>query len=71
MVFPSPGDEVYYNEAGEPLGWSKPASAADYYCEWCGFSHGGECPTDVDIDDDEEYDAPIGDARTAVYGNEA
>jgi len=62
MGFPSAGDEVYRNEAGEPVGWGKPESAEDNYCDDCGFSHGGECPDEPDYDEydeDEEYDAPI------------
>lgn len=50
MMFPVPGDEIEYNEAGEPIGWSQPAPDSDY-CDRpsCGFSHPpGAC------DDDEE-----------------
>lgn len=49
MTFPTAGSQVYYNEAGEPLGWDNPArddgpdpdefnDAADYFddggAEW-------------------------------------
>lgn len=43
LMFPVPGDEIEYNEAGEPIGWSKPASPDSYYCDRCGFNHAGEC----------------------------
>jgi hypothetical protein len=52
-VFPPAGSEIYRNEAGEVLGWGRPESAEDYYCDFCGISHTGECLTDVDIDDEE------------------
>lgn len=26
MAFPGPGAQVYYNEAGEPLGWDYPST---------------------------------------------
>ena len=52
MMFPTPGDEIYYNEAGEPIGWSKPAQPDDYYCDQCGFNHVGECADDYEGDDE-------------------
>ncbi len=42
-MFPPPGAMVYYNDAGEPLGWDSPADGMDYYCDDCGFPHRGEC----------------------------
>jgi len=55
MAFPSPGDEIYRNEDGEPVGWSKPADANDYYCDICGFGHLGPCSEDSD----EDFDAML------------
>jgi len=54
MAFPSPGDNIYYNDAGEPLGWDKPADPADYWCDDCGFSHPGPCPDPEDEDEGNE-----------------
>ncbi len=31
MTFPGAGAQVYYNEAGEPLGWDYPAEDDPYY----------------------------------------
>lgn len=42
-MFPTPGNEIYYNGDGEVLGWSKPATTEDYYCDECGFSHVNDC----------------------------
>jgi hypothetical protein len=50
-MFPSAGDQIIHNEDGEVLGWDKPETAADYYCDMCGFSHAGECPDDYDEGD--------------------
>lgn len=48
-MFPSAGDQVYYNEAGEPIGWDKPDDdGMAYYCGDCGFSHTGSCPDPYD-----------------------
>jgi hypothetical protein len=59
MGFPAAGDEVYYNEAGEPTGWGKPETAESQYCDVHGFAHSRTC---AEIDEesaaDEEYDAP-------------
>lgn len=30
MAFPGPGAQIYYNEAGEPLGWDYPSDEPDY-----------------------------------------
>jgi hypothetical protein len=57
MGFPPAGAEVYYNEAGEPLGWDAPTTANDMYCDTCGFAHGGECPDEMDPNDYDEGDA--------------
>jgi hypothetical protein len=29
-MFPGPGAQVYYNDAGEPLGWDYPSDEPDY-----------------------------------------
>jgi hypothetical protein len=50
-VFPGAGAQVYYNEAGEPLGWDYPGEPdpgdaqddADFYADF-----------DADYDEDEE-----------------
>jgi hypothetical protein len=60
-MFPVAGDEIYRNEAGEVTGWSKPASAEDYYCDPCGFSHAGPCPPDERDDDDDDDDDMLDD----------
>lgn len=57
-MFPPHGAEIIRNEAGEPLGWVQPAPAASYWCDDCGFSHGGECPPEFDPDDDEGEEMP-------------
>lgn len=56
-MFPPAGSEIYYNEAGEPTGWDIPGDDLDY-CDFCGCSHGGECPTDYeeDVSEDAKYD---------------
>lgn len=46
-MFPGAGAQVYRNEAGEPIGWDYPADdSSAFYCDWCGFTHAGECPED-------------------------
>lgn len=57
-MFPGAGAEVYYNEAGEPLGWDAPSEPGDNYCDSCGGSHHSiACPMDDDLEyDDDEYD---------------
>lgn len=58
-MFPSPGDEIYRNEAGEPTGWGKPADAGTYWCDDCGYSHAdGDHAPDPDDDDDDPDDGP-------------
>jgi hypothetical protein len=42
-MFPIAGDEIFYNEDGEPVGWSRPSEPDDYYCDECGFNHVGSC----------------------------
>lgn len=51
-AFPPAGADVYYNEAGEPLGWDAPDSFEPPYCDECGYCHAGDCPWD-DEDGDE------------------
>jgi len=53
-MFPTPGDEIYRNDAGEVTGWSRPAVADDYYCDVCGFNHTGDCAEDYDGEDDDD-----------------
>lgn len=49
MTFPTPGAQIYYNEAGEPLGWDYPSDdATDFYCDYCGLNHDGGCPDDTE-----------------------
>jgi hypothetical protein len=54
-MFPGPGAQVYYNEAGEPLGWDYPNDDADsFYCDHCGAYHAdGFCAVDdaYEVDD--------------------
>jgi hypothetical protein len=52
-MFPGAGAEVYYNEAGEPVGWDYPYGDDTYYCDTCGSCHGGDCN---DFEDDDEDD---------------
>lgn len=35
-MFPGPNANVYYNEAGEPLGWDYPSDDEPEYCDICG-----------------------------------
>ncbi len=51
-MFPSPGDNIYYNEAGEPTGWDKAPDPMSFWCDDCGCCHGGECPDPYDDDED-------------------
>ncbi len=57
MTFPGAGARIFYNEAGEPLGWDYP----DYdpepmHCDLCGTDHyqPGPCPDDYNEEDDED-----------------
>ena len=55
-MFPGAGASVYYNEAGEPLGWDYPVDDADsFYCDICGFNHAGGCPDDQRDREEEAY----------------
>ena len=59
MTFPTADSIIVRNEAGEVLGWDRPATAEDFYCDTCGFSHVGECYDsgyEDDPDPDEEND---------------
>ncbi len=65
-AFPSPGDEIYTNEAGEVMGWSKPAEP-----EWCYIGGhytitgcNGECMDGPDDDDDYDYQEDSYDSDT-------
>lgn len=53
-MFPGAGAQVYYNEAGEPLGWDYPSYDEAYgggYCDFCGMTHGSiACPADDDLE---------------------
>lgn len=54
MTFPTSDAHIYRNEAGEPVGWDRPAEPP--YCDICGYHHAGPCPMDdgyVDLGDDE------------------
>jgi hypothetical protein len=74
-MFPVAGDEIYTNEAGEVTGWSKPADPGMYWCDDCGFAHGGPCPPDER--DDDEYDEvsdgydEVSEEEAAYYQEEA
>jgi hypothetical protein len=46
MAFPIAGSQVYYNEAGEPLGWDSPSYEED----------GGYEPDDFDEPDPDDFD---------------
>lgn len=47
-MFPGAGAQIYYNEAGEVIGWDYPSTdPSDFYCNDCGYNHIGRC-------DDEE-----------------
>ena len=61
-MFPGPNAQVYYNEAGEPLGWDYPSYDEPYEefedqerrywkltCEGCGLH-----PEDCECGDDDE-----------------
>lgn len=52
-MFPGAGAVVYYNEAGEPLGWDYPSpddEVAEYQSEW--MEHNP--PEDEEYDDEED-----------------
>jgi len=54
-MFPGPNAQVYYNDAGEPLGWDYPSEPE--YCPDCGGLHGGMCTYDpYDGEDEDEED---------------
>jgi hypothetical protein len=55
-MFPGAGAQVYRNELGEVLGWGRPETAGDYYCDTCGFAHSGPCPDYGMYDEDEDED---------------
>jgi hypothetical protein len=62
-MFPTAGAQVYYNEAGEPLGWDAASSYEPEYCDACGGSHSSlDCDDwesdqgDDDDDDDDDVD---------------
>lgn len=60
-AFPSPGDEIYTNEAGEPTGWGPPPSADTYYCDMCGFSHpDGACDDQYEDEEEDEDERETG-----------
>jgi hypothetical protein len=42
-MFPPSNAQVYFNEAGEPLGWDRLADSQDFYCDTHGFSHAATC----------------------------
>lgn len=53
-MFPGPNAEIYYNEAGEPIGWDNVSYEQDnnsYYCDICGVSHTGKCSWYEDEED--------------------
>ena len=58
-MFPPAGAQVYYNEAGEPLGWDGPDygyGSSDEYCDVCGGAHNSiACPMDDDLEIDEDH----------------
>lgn len=60
-AFPSPGDEIEYNGAGEVTGWSAPAEP--WHCDECGSMHPPgmmSCPYDsygeYEEDDGRDYE---------------
>jgi hypothetical protein len=69
-MFPGPGARIYYNEAGEPLGWDYPsydegdsdpydgADDRDYdEDEWCEEHQQTNCGEDHDEEDEVVRDA--------------
>jgi len=50
-MFPGAGAQVYYNEAGEPVGWDYPSYGPEY-CDVCGYA-----PCACDDYDPEDEDA--------------
>lgn len=56
-AFPPPGAEIYYNDAGEPLGWDNPGAYEPEYCDYCGGAHGSiACPEDDDLVVDDHWE---------------
>jgi len=54
-MFPGPHAQVYYNEAGEPLGWDYPSEPD--YCADCGGMHSTfSCPWDPYAEPDEDQE---------------
>lgn len=64
-MFPGAGAQVYYNEAGEPLGWDYPSDpefdptdeTSWYYDDWLDEYHSYECDCDrcyMDEEDDND-----------------
>ena len=53
-MFPGAGAHVYYNEAGEPIGWDYPSYEPEYCPDCGGPLHADECPYYGDEDDDDE-----------------
>lgn len=60
MAFPIAGAQVYYNEAGEPLGWDYPDEGPDPD-DFDAYDDENFEPDDEDEECDEEYDVDIHD----------
>jgi hypothetical protein len=56
-MFPTAHSQVYYNEAGEPIGWDTPSDDPDF-CNLCGATghYEAECPFDPNADEYEDVD---------------
>lgn len=52
-MFPGPGAQIYYNEAGEVLGWDYPPDPDNFYDDEMHYS-----PEDEETEDDEMHYSP-------------
>ncbi len=50
-MFPNSNSQIYYNEAGEVVGWDAPVDPDSFYCDICGYKHFGECSDPYDDED--------------------
>jgi hypothetical protein len=53
-MFPGPHAQVYYNEAGEPIGWDNPSDDQPEVCGRCGLDGHSDDDCGEDSGDDED-----------------
>lgn len=59
-MFPGPNATVYYNEVGEPLGWSYESGYEPEQCAECGRLHSSwDCKYDPYDNDEEPFEEDV------------